>query len=76
MNPPTPEHGSETFTRWAKAVWPYTIGVFGMVLIFADVAFLPPPGANPTTSGIGCFLITGQGVLGLELHRRRLGDDH
>lgn len=70
-----PELGSEKFTRWAKAVWPYTIGLFGMLLIFADVAILPPPGANPTTSGIGCFLITGQGVIGLELHRRRLGDD-
>lgn len=72
----TQELGSDKFARWAHAVWPYTIGIFGMFVIFADIVLLPPPGANPTTSGIGCFLITGQGVIGLELHRRKLGDDH
>lgn len=69
------ELGSEKFARWAKAVWPYTVGLFGMAVILIDVVFLPPPGAS-TASGVGCFLLTGQGVIGLELHRRRLGDDH
>jgi uncharacterized membrane protein YdcZ (DUF606 family) len=70
-----PELGSEKFTRWANAVWPYTVGFFGMAIIALDVILLPPPGANATTSGIGCFLITGQGVIGLELHRRRLASE-
>lgn len=70
----TEELGSDKFTRWAKAVWPYTIGAFGMLLIILDATILPPEGVG-TTSGLGCFLITGQGVLGLELHRRKVSDD-
>lgn len=31
------ELGSEKFTRWAKALWPYIVGVFGMGLVMIDV---------------------------------------
>lgn len=31
-----PELGSEAFTRWATAVWPYCVGVFGMILVVFD----------------------------------------
>lgn len=75
MSKHPPELGSDKFDRWAKKIWPYTVGIFGMLIIFLDIVVLPPPGATTTTSGIGCFLITGQGVIGLELHRRRLAHD-
>lgn len=63
-----PELGSETFTRWAKAVWPYAVGVFGMLLIFVDIVLVPPP--DPTTSGVGMACITGMGYAGLNRSRK------
>ena len=68
MNVP-PELGSERFTRIAKAVCPYTVGVFGATVIILDAFIFPPP--DTLTSGIGFALITGQGVIGLELFRRK-----
>lgn len=60
----TPEFRSETFTRWARAVWPNLVGVFGLVICGADVFFLPPPGISPTFGG-GIVLIGASGFVKL-----------
>jgi uncharacterized membrane protein YdcZ (DUF606 family) len=65
-------HGSENFTLWAKAVWPYVVGVFGMMLIFIDIVVFPPP--DTTTSGVGMACITGMGYVGLNRSRKGADD--
>lgn len=67
-----PELGSEKFTRWAKAVWPYAVGLFGMILVTIDCVIVPPPGQ---TSVIGAGFITGMGYVGLNRSRRTHADE-
>lgn len=67
-----PELGSEKFTRWAHAIWPYTVGIFGMTLIIIDAVIVPPPGQ---TSLMGLGLVTGQGVIGLKMFKGGGGND-
>lgn len=68
MNLIPPELGSDKFARWAREVWPYIVGIIGLIIIFAD-CFLDPPG-NPTTSGVGLGMVTGMGVIKLDRFRR------
>lgn len=57
------ELGSEKFDRWAKAVWPYAVGFFGMALIVLDAIILPPP--DGLTMGAGTSCIVGFGAVKL-----------
>lgn len=68
-----PELGSEKFTRWAKAVWPYLLGLFGCALIFIDCVLVPPP--DTLTSGFGLACISATGVGGLNRFQKRASDD-
>lgn len=70
-----PELGSDQFDRWAKKVWPYCVGIFGMVLIVADIVFIPPPGPNTFTSGLGFACMTGMSYVGHNRYRRGRADD-
>lgn len=70
----SPELVSETFTRWAKAVWPNLVGVFGLVLIGADALFLPPPGIS-TTSGVGVLLLGATGFVNLNRAEKKADRD-
>lgn len=74
MIPPPKELGSEAFTRWAKAVWPNLVGVFGCVLIGADAIFLPPPGIS-TTSGVGLVCIGATGFVNLNRFDKKHDDE-
>ena len=67
-----PELGSEKFTRWATAVWPYAVGIFGMLLVTIDTVIVPPPGQ---TAVIGAGFISGMGYVGLNRHRKGAADD-
>lgn len=70
----TSELGSETFTRWAKAVWPNLVGIFGVVLITADALFLPPPGIS-TTSGVGLVCLGATGFVNLNRGEKKADRD-
>lgn len=67
-----PELGSDKFDRWARKVWPYLVGVFGMVLVTIDCVIVPPPGQTAVI-GMGC--ITGMGYAGLNRSRKAHRDD-
>lgn len=71
MSPPS-ELGSEVFTRWAKAIWPYAVGILGMIIIIIDTLIVPPP--DTATSGIGLGLITGMGAAGLSRFQKGTDD--
>jgi hypothetical protein len=60
----TPELGSDKFTRWAKAVWPYLVGIVGCVIVVFDGVIKPP--ADPITTGFAVGLISGAGAVGLD----------
>lgn len=71
MSPPA-ELGSEKFTRWASAVWPFAVGAFGMTLIFLDTIVFPPPNTITVSAGVGC--IVGFGAVKLIRFERPAGD--
>lgn len=64
MNPNPAELASEKFTRWAKAIYPFIVGTFGLGLIFFDCILVPPP--DTLTSGIGLACISATGVVKLQ----------
>lgn len=59
-----PELGSDKFTRWAKAVWPYFVGLCGLTIVLFDGVIRPP--ADPVTTGFAVGLISGAGAVGLD----------
>lgn len=70
----TLELRSDVFTRWAKAVWPNLVGVFGIALITADVLFLPPDGIS-TTSGLGVMCLGATGFVNLNRGEKKSDRD-
>lgn len=73
MNNRPPELGSEAFTRWAKAVWPFLVGAFGVALVFIDCVLIPPP--DTLTSGIGLACISATGVVKFNRFERQADDE-
>lgn len=51
-----PELGSEKFSRWASAVWPVCVGIFGMILIVCDALVFPPPDTATMSAGTACIV--------------------
>lgn len=66
-----PELGSDKFTRWATAIWPYAVGLFGVGLIFFDCVISPPP---DYTSGLGLICISATGVVKIDRFQRGASD--